>query len=206
MAIPIVPIIREEGEPIRSLDRIQILVIDNSPQVTALFKKMLETLGFSKIFEANSGFQGVHILREIKINLIITDWELKTLQSTDQTSSNVILHKDILPLSGVDFVKRLRQSPTSPNPYIPIIMFADTVEKIEIFKARDAGTNEIVLKPLSAEDLCKRIMDVIYHPRPFITSNGYKGPCRRRSKPKAPLSTERRRRNIQLIKHVSSNR
>lgn len=188
-------------DPTRKLAKVHILVIDSSPQITGLFKNMLQEFGFSKIYTANNGFQGVHILREVRINLIITDWELNISSETKETASNVITHKDILPISGVDFVRRLRQSAHSPNPFIPVIMFADAVEKIQILKARDAGANEIVMKPLSAEELCKRIMHIIDHPRIFVTADAYKGPCRRRSKTPQPVPVERRRKDIRVIKH-----
>lgn len=189
------------------LEKIHILLLDSSTQVTALFKNMLMELGFSNIFVANNGFQGVQILREIKINLIITDWELKLPQSEAGAPDNVISHKDILPLSGVDFVKRLRQSPSSPNPYIPVIMFADTVEKMHVVTARDSGVNEICLKPLSAEELCHRIMAVIEKPRIFITADTYKGPCRRRKAANLPVDQkERRTREVRIIRNNEMRR
>lgn len=184
----------------KKLEKVHILILDNSMQITQLFKRMLEEFGFSNIFTANNGFQGVQILREIKINLIITDWELKTPRGTSESGSNVISHIDILPVSGVDFVKRLRRSPASPNPFIPVIMFADTVEKMQVVSARDAGVNEICIKPLSAEELCNRIMAVIDSPRIFVTAENYKGPCRRRKTLPLPQQQERRKRDIRVIK------
>lgn len=186
---------------LKKLEKIHILLIDNSTQVTELFKNMLMEFGFNNVFVANNGFQGVQFLREVKINLIITDWELKVPRHISDSDSNVISHTDILPLSGVDFVMRLRRSPSSPNPYIPVIMFTDTVEKMHVIAARDAGVNEICIKPLSAEELCKRIMAVIDKPRIFITSESYKGPDRRRKKSLLPVDgEERRKREVRIIK------
>lgn len=185
----------------KKLEKIHVLLLDGSTQVTALFKNMLAEFGFTNVFVANNGFQGVQILREIKINLIITDWELKVPRNEAESGSNVISHKDILPLSGVDFVTRLRRSPLSPNPYIPVIMFANTVEKMQVVTARDAGVDEICIKPLSAEELCHRIMAVIEKPRIFITAETYKGPDRRRKKTQPPSSEkERRKREVRIIK------
>ena len=143
----------------------------------------------------------MRILREVKINLIITDWNLK-LSNDNKQISNVISHMDILPLSGVDFVKRLRQSPSSPNPLIPIIMFADTVETMQVVAARDAGADEICIKPLSAEEFCKRIVAVIDKPRIFVTAKTYKGPCRRQMKqPLPPHQADKRKIEVRVIKY-----
>ena len=46
--------------------------------------------------------------------------------------------------------------------------------------ARDAGTNEFVVKPLSATSLFTRIQWVIENPRHFVTTDNYFGPDRRR--------------------------
>ncbi len=183
------------------LYKVHILLLDNSAQVTNLFKNMLREFGFNNVYVANNGFQGVKILREVKINLIITDWDLK-LTGENRQISNVISHMDILPLSGVDFVKRLRQSPSSPNPLIPIIMFADTVETMQLVAARDAGADEICIKPLSAEELCKRIVAVIDKPRIFVTAKTYKGPCRRQQKlPLPPHQKDKRKVEVRVIKY-----
>jgi CheY-like chemotaxis protein len=185
----------------KKLDRIHILILDNSTHVTTLFKDMLSEFGFTSVFVANNGFQGVQILREVKINLIITDWDLKLPSTANEAGEKVISHTDILPFSGVEFIKRIRCSPSSPNPFIPVIMFLDTVEKIKVITARDAGINEVCIKPLSAEEFCRRIMSVIDHPRIFITADNYKGPCRRR-RAVAPLPhhTNRRKLEVQIIK------
>jgi DNA-binding response OmpR family regulator len=192
------------NNPEIALQKVHVLILDSSVHVTSLFKKMMEKFGFTNVFTANNGFHGVQILREVKINLIITDWHLNPINSAEK-SSNVISHTDILPVSGIDFVKRLRWSPASPNPYIPIIMFADTVEKMQVISARDAGINEICIKPLSAEELCQRIIAVIDNPRIFITASTYKGPCRRRKALPLDTNNEKRKKEIRIIKYADSS-
>jgi DNA-binding response OmpR family regulator len=46
--------------------------------------------------------------------------------------------------------------------------------------ARDAGANEFLAKPVSVKAILSRLMAVIDHPRAFVRSSGYFGPCRRR--------------------------
>lgn len=191
----------------KRLDKIHILILDNSTHVTTLFKNMLSEFGFTSVYVANNGFHGVQILREAKINLIITDWDLKLPIATNESGTKVISHTDVLQFSGIEFVRRLRCSPSSPNPFIPVIMFLDAVEKIKVVNARDAGINEVCIKPLSADGLCKRIISVIDHPHIFITADNYKGPCRRR-KVTTPIPNDinRREREVQIIKFNEYNR
>ena len=57
--------------------------------------------------------------------------------------------------------------------------------------ARDAGVNEFVVKPFSAQGLFTRIQAVIEKPRPFVKVSGYFGPDRRRRR--RPFEGEERR-------------
>lgn len=185
----------------KRLKRINILVLDSSVQVTTLFKDMLAEFGLTSVYTANSGFQGGQILREVKINLIITDWELKVPPQPSQEENTPASQLDIYPLSGIHFVKRLRHSPNSPNPFIPVIMLASAVEKIQLMEARDAGVNELCIKPLGAQELSGRIIAVIEKPRIFITCDTYRGPCRRRAVMPLPSGQpERRKMEIRLVK------
>ena len=47
-------------------------------------------------------------------------------------------------------------------------------------EARDAGVNEFMAKPITARGVLERLALVIDHPRPFIRSDDYFGPDRRR--------------------------
>ena len=51
-----------------------------------------------------------------------------------------------------------------------------------MWKQRDVGITEILCKPLSANDLFRRIQNVIENPRPFVSSTDFIGPDRRRNK------------------------
>jgi hypothetical protein len=60
--------------------------------------------------------------------------------------------------------------------------------------------NEILLKPLEARSFCERIIELIDNPRIYITADTYKGPCRRRKAGVSPTGTERRTREIRLVR------
>ncbi len=47
-------------------------------------------------------------------------------------------------------------------------------------QARDAGVNEFIAKPVSVKTMMSRLVAVIEHPRPYVRTNSYFGPCRRR--------------------------
>ena len=49
-----------------------------------------------------------------------------------------------------------------------------------VCEARDAGVTEFIVKPVTANSVLSRMQAVIFKPRPFVKSEGYNGPCRRR--------------------------
>ncbi len=188
------------------LASIHILILDNSIQVTALLRNTLLQSGFTSVFTANNGFQGVRILKEERINLIISDWELKASQEVKSSEDDAFLHADILPATGVDFVRGLRQSPHSPTAYVPVIMFTNAAEGVQAASARDAGVDEICSKPIHARQFYEKMNMLFEKPRIFIMADTYKGPCRRdKTLSLVPGKTERRKRKIQIVKHDESH-
>ncbi|MGE3714420.1 MAG: hypothetical protein AB7F82_07865, partial [Alphaproteobacteria bacterium] len=109
---------------------------------------------------------------------------------------------DTQSVSGCEFVRRLRRSPNSPNPFIPIIMLADINENSLKEDARDSGVNELAVHPLEAKALFSNMLKVIDKPRIFITADTYRGPCRRLEQKGPPEGThERRIKDIRIIRY-----
>jgi two-component system, chemotaxis family, chemotaxis protein CheY len=59
-------------------------------------------------------------------------------------------------------------------------------------EARDAGVNEFLAKPLTARGVIERIHQVVENPRPFVRSDDYFGPDRRRRADPAYRGPKRR--------------
>lgn len=190
------------------LKKIHLLIVDNDQRIIEIIGSVLKYLGFSNVYGARDGFQAVERMRDHKIDMIITDWELQQLEEDFRLNlpDNPVIRSDIwlpvAPKDGACFVKYIRASKYSPNPYIPVIMMTGIGLRDGVEYARDAGVNEIVIKPISIENLCNRIIKIIESPRPFITSQQYKGPCRR-SQTSPDYTPDRRKHDIKLFKHAS---
>jgi DNA-binding response OmpR family regulator len=59
-------------------------------------------------------------------------------------------------------------------------------------EARDAGINEFIAKPVSVKTMMSRLVSVIEHPRPYVRTGSYFGPCRRRRNTNEYQGPERR--------------
>ncbi len=175
---------------------VQILIVISSNRAGDLIKRLFENLGFQNLHLAHDATEAVQFLKNLHVHLIVTDADLQLSSKVAATAAA----DNVLQLSGIHFVERLRRAPTSPAPFIPILMLMDQAHKKSIFAARDAGVNEIVLKPLEARNFCERIIQMIDTPRPYVTANTYRGPCRRRKGGPPPGTQERRVREVRLIR------
>ena len=158
------------------LDDISILVIDDNRHMQKLVVEILNGLGVKSTAQFGDATQALAELQHFPADVIIVDWHMT-------------------PMDGLEFVRSVRTSKDSPNPYVPIIMLSGYTEHQRITDARDAGINEFLAKPISAKSLYQRIATIIDNPRPFIRSKDYFGPDRRRQNLGPPRGVPERRKS-----------
>lgn len=156
------------------LSKVSVLVVDDDRAISNLLRDVLKSLGFGTVIVAHDAEEGLRIIDESAIDLVLADWEME-------------------PMSGVEMTQRIRALDSSKR-FLPVIMLTGHGEKKEIELARDCGITEYLIKPFTAKSLCSRLTTVIEAPRSFIFSQQYNGPSRRRRKDTPPDGTERRRR------------
>ena len=145
-----------------ALQAIQVLIVDDNQHMRAIASAILQSAGIRKIREVSDGAAALEALREAPVDIAIVDFNM-------------------FPLDGVEFTRLVRNSPDSPNPYLPIIMMTGHSEKHRVMEARDSGVTEFVVKPITAKAVFDRIQACIIRPRSFVKTDGYFGPDRRRS-------------------------
>src|SRR3546814_5756683 len=106
------------------------------------------------------------------------------------------------PMDGIAFTRRLRTHKTSPSPHIPVILLTAHTDRTTVIEARDAGVNAFVAKPVSIDEMRRKIELVVRDPRRFIRSEDYVGPDRRRRD--VPLAGRRDRRKPQRSEEHTS--
>ena len=147
-----------------SLQSLKVLLIDDNQHMRAITSAVLQSAGVREVREASDGAAALEILREQSVDLAIVDFNM-------------------FPLDGVEFTRLVRNSPDTANPYLPIIMMTGHSGKQRVYEARDAGVTEFLAKPITAKAVLDRIQSVIWKPRPFVKTEGYFGPDRRRVTP-----------------------
>ena len=143
------------------LDQLNVLIVDDSAHMRNLLAGILRALGVAEVFSAANVSEGYRKLTLKPIDVAFVDWEMP-------------------PDSGLDFVKQIRLSEDSPNPYVPIIMLTGNNEMAHVMAARDTGIHEFLAKPVSPRSVYGRLLSVLHSPRPFVRVGDYFGPDRRR--------------------------
>ena len=136
-----------------------ILIVEDNVHFRTLIHSILQALGISNLEEARDGNEALEILGEQSPDLVILDWKMEGMD-------------------GVECVRQVRAL-TSQNRFVPIIMVTGYTEASLKKKARDAGVNDFLGKPISPQSLLGRIVAVMENSRPFYESDDFFGPDRR---------------------------
>jgi len=140
---------------------LKILLVDDNHHMRLLLSEILRALGVRQLYEASDGAQGLQMMKNHPVDIVMTDLSMQ-------------------PMDGIDFVRLLRNSPDSPNQMCPVIMITGHSTMTRVQEARNAGVNEFLAKPLTARGVIERLDRVVEHPRPYVRTGDYFGPDRRR--------------------------
>lgn len=141
--------------------KLHVLVVEDLAPMRELTIYMLRALGVGKISKARDGDEGFEMFCRQNPDIVLSDWHM-------------------LPMNGIDMVRKIRISPNSPCKTTPVIMMTGFSAFERISESRDSGVTEFLVKPFSGQDLAKRIEHVIKKPRDFIVAENFAGPDRRR--------------------------
>jgi len=163
MASPNLPSASVRPEALASL---KVLVVDDNANVQRLICDVLRAAGVGRVETADDGMRAIEALTRFDPHIVFCDWNMPVM-------------------SGLEFARRLRAAAVHPdrripNPQVPVIIVTAHRSQKEVEEARLAGVNEFVLKPFTPAALLSRIQLVLTKPRPFIISEAYVGPDRRR--------------------------
>lgn len=143
------------------LKKMKILIVDPNAFMRGVVADSLRRLMVTNIMAAASAMEAFIVGRMFKPDIVFVDWDAGRM-------------------SGLEFTREVRRNTTGIPREMPIILLAGVIDHDQLMSARQAGINEFLLKPVSAQGVLSRIEEVVLRPRKFIDSRNYVGPCRRR--------------------------
>jgi two-component system chemotaxis response regulator CheY len=112
------------------------LVVDDSKTIRLLLREQLKTLGF-EVTEAGDGHQALNRLKQMShVDLVLVDWNMPEMD-------------------GISFVRAVRAE--SVYATLPMMMVTTNAELAQVSKALEAGANEYIMKPFTADILREKL-------------------------------------------------
>jgi two-component system chemotaxis response regulator CheY len=118
---------------------IKVLVVDDFATMRRILKNVLKQIGFTNIVEADDGTTALEALKEKKVDLIISDWNMPKM-------------------TGLDFLKTVRGDESTKD--IPFVMVTAEAQKDNVLQAVQAGVSNYIVKPFTADTVKEKLAKV----------------------------------------------
>ncbi len=148
-------------DPMDGLRDKDILILDSTGHSRNLLRQILLLLGFTRVSCAARTSDALAMLRDRPFRVVFCD-------------------EDVRPHTPAEFMKSLRCDLTTANVVIPAVLVSTAARYDKVSEWRDAGGNDVIVKPVSMEVIKLRIASLILNPKPFVTTRTFIGPDRRR--------------------------
>lgn len=154
------------GVPV-DFSRLRILVVENHGLMRRLLREMLRGFGVQHTVEARDTQEAMERLHAEAFDAVILDFFLGEQD-------------------GAVAAQRVRHDETCRNRTVPILLITGSPDHHKVLKARDAGINGMLAKPIAPRELYQRLHTMLAYPRPFVVTRDYVGPMRDRTTRPAP--------------------
>ncbi len=164
------------------LERLSVLVVEDSPFIRSLLINSLKILGVGKVTTKDHGGEAIEFIKQVAIDPMKAG-----LMNIDLIISNW----DMSPVDGMMLLRWVRRHKDLPDRFIPFVMVTAYSEPERVTEARDMGVNEFLTKPFTINSIAEKMTSIILQPRQFVHTKNYFGPDRRRQN--LPFDGEDRR-------------
>ena len=118
------------------MKKLKIMVVDDFDTMQKIIRNILLEIGYDDITYAKNGMIALQALQKDKIDLIISDWNMPTM-------------------NGLELLKAIRGTPTLAH--LPFVMVTAEAEQKHITEAIQAKVDAYILKPFSGDMLGEKI-------------------------------------------------
>ncbi len=119
---------------------IRILIVDDQASIRSLIRASLHQLGFTDVYEAPDGEEGLRAVLTRSPNLVITDFNMPKLD-------------------GLGLLRAIRGHP--PTKSIAVIMLTGRADRELVQRAVQFGVNNFLVKPFTVATLKQKVEEVV---------------------------------------------
>jgi two-component system chemotaxis response regulator CheY len=114
----------------------RILVVDDMSTMRRIVKNILKQLGFANMEEAENGQEALAKLRADSYGFVVSDWNMPVM-------------------AGIEMLRAIRSD--DKLKHIPVLMVTAEAQKENLVEAIQAGVNNYIVKPFTAEVMQEKI-------------------------------------------------
>ncbi len=118
------------------LENMNVLVVEDEALIRKTVRSLVERLGASEVFSAGNGVSALKFLKERKVDLIVSDWEMPLL-------------------SGLKLLQTVRSDKALKDK--KFIMLTGANQKEAVLQAAKLGVDNYIVKPISIDVLAGKI-------------------------------------------------
>ncbi len=114
----------------------KILVVDDFAAMRRILKNVFTQIGFTNIIEADDGTTALDVLKDNKVDLIVSDWTMPKM-------------------NGLDLLKTVRSNESTKD--TPFLMVTASSQKDDVLEAVQAGVSNYIVKPFTADTVKEKL-------------------------------------------------
>ncbi len=114
----------------------KVLVVDDFAAMRRILKNVFGQIGLTNILEADDGTTALDVLKDNKIDLIVSDWNMPKM-------------------SGLDLLKSVRSNEDTKN--TPFLKVTASSQKDDVLEAIQAGVSNYIVKPFTADTVKEKL-------------------------------------------------
>jgi two-component system, chemotaxis family, chemotaxis protein CheY len=125
------------------MSEIRALIVDDSSVMRKIVERALRQAGLDTlvVHEAASGTEGLEVLRERQVDLILSDINMPSMD-------------------GLEFLRQLTAQNLAPG--VPVVMITTESSEEHVKQAIQAGARGYIRKPFTAEQVKERVLPLLH--------------------------------------------
>lgn len=124
------------------MSEVRALIVDDSSVMRKIVERSLRQAGLESlvVFEAGSGIEGLEVLKSKKVDLILSDINMPSMD-------------------GLEFVRQLHSQHLAPG--VPVVMITTESSEEHVKQAIQAGATGYIRKPFTADQVKQRVLSLL---------------------------------------------
>lgn len=124
------------------MSEVRALIVDDSSVMRKIVERSLRQAGLESlvVFEAGSGMEGLEVLRSRKVDLILSDINMPSMD-------------------GLEFVRQIRLQQLAPE--VPVVMITTESSEEHVKQAIQAGAKGYIRKPFTPDQVKERVLSLL---------------------------------------------